>query len=362
MPRAQSSVEFLSTYSFLFLIMGLIIAILVFITSNPSSILPSQCAPFSGPACNLVFASSKGPNSIITFSLSNSQSVPINITNMTVTVRGTTSIGACTPYLIYPGQGTTCTASIPVNTPNLQVQGFYNVNSRFCNSGISNVSKGGCSYETVSYGGSFITTILQKTNALFSVVASTGPATLNLIAYSPVNGIVPIPGNFVNTQNGFWIANITGGRLYYAFANGYQGNLVGSTYSLDGQSYKTAPFPATLTALANNNIACSAPYNSTLSLASTTLYMGSTNTVKVIIETDGAMEVFYRPANVLAPSNSFLSGSTWNSVWGGAAWHSQGATQYTNTITLNKGFYYLDALWSDNCGSGATVLQISGLT
>ena len=52
--KAQSSIEFLTTYSFLFLLLGIAVSIILFLSSAPVVSVPSQCTSFAGPTCNFV--------------------------------------------------------------------------------------------------------------------------------------------------------------------------------------------------------------------------------------------------------------------------------------------------------------------
>ena len=54
--RAQSALEFLSTYGFLFTILAVVIVIVAFIAGSATSAIPGQCSSFAGPSCNFVMA------------------------------------------------------------------------------------------------------------------------------------------------------------------------------------------------------------------------------------------------------------------------------------------------------------------
>jgi hypothetical protein len=346
--RAQTAIEFLLTYSFLFIILGVAVSILIFIATAPVATVPSQCSSFGGLACNFVaiYSNRSAAYSLITLSITNSQSVPINITNVSVMINGVSSQGACTPYFLYPGQDATCVANMTtVQSFGALLQGFYKINARYCNSGISSISKGNCTYEKVAYSGSFSATVLKSRSIIFSVVASISPKSLQQV---PFNTIPVLPRNYTIVQNGDWVSNVSSGVIAYSFGTiGY----IGNTYL----GRNVVAFPQSLSALGNSNVACSPPYNSTLSVASTTLYISSSVTANVAIVTSNAMEVYYKQIPV--------TGSTvWQNVFSGAAWNAHGATQYgPNSITLNKGLYSFEMVWSDVCTSGVQVFRLTGI-
>lgn len=347
--RSQSAIEFLSTYSFLFIILGIAMSMIMFLSLAPSLSLPSQCNAFSGPTCNFVAltTNSVAGYSLVTLSITNSQSVPINITSMNTTIKGAVSPGACTPTFLYPGQEATCVS--PVNSIyslSSLVEGYYVLNAQYCNSVVSSVSIANCNFETVYYSGSFSTEPTTITPIVFSVVASQSPKTSSLIPYSM--SLITEPNTYTILQNGDWVANLTGYAIGYAFAN--KPTMIGQTYF----TFNTGQFPQILSSLSNNNIACTSPYNSMFSIASTTLYVNPAMPLNVLVETAGAVAVFYREVQ---------PGLPWYSVFGSGAWMSQGPTKYvSNTINFNKDFYNIEVVWSNPCGSGGQIFEMDSAT
>lgn len=347
--RSQSSIEFLTTYSFLFLILGVAVSVIIFIAGAPTATIPSSCTAFGGPSCDAVqvYANKTAGYTTVTFSITNSQQVPVNVTNTIVTVKSNTYTGACTPSLMYPGQESTCTAYIGgFLSPSALVQGFYLLNAQFCNSGVYNLSISHCQYELVQYSGSFTAQPLLTRSLIFSFAALQAPSAIDLLQYSKISPTPAQPSNFTLMQNGAVAAHVYGGTASYGFAT--VGAMQGSTY----YGVKAQPYPTFLSSLNNGNIACSAPYNSMLSIASTTFYASGTAAVTVNLESGGAAEVFYK---VAAP------GTVWQNVFAGGAWKSQSPTAYTNTISLSKNLYNIEVWWMNPCGSGGQVFQLTGL-
>ncbi len=355
--RAQSAIEFLTTYSFLFIILGVIVSVIVYISVFPQQSIPSLCSSFSGPSCNYVsiYSNKSAGYSAVTFSLSNSQSVPINISNTLVTVKSFSAIGACTPSFIYPGQWSTCTASIPAAlVAGVSLLGYYSLNAQYCNSNVFNLSNGKCAYELISYGGSFTAAPTISRQAVFSVIASQSPAALQLLPFSSIafapNSPVE-PNNFTQLQNGAWSTPVTNGVVAFAYAAN-NAVMLGQTYF----GYKTIPFPSALSSLQNGNVACAAPYNSVFSIASTTLYVSSSVTATVNMVAGGAMEFFYKQYSAGG------IGQSWNNRFSGQGWVSQSPTIYgPNTVSLNTGLYSIEAVWMNPCGGGGEVLKLYNL-
>jgi hypothetical protein len=359
--RAQSAIEFLTTYSFLFLIMAVAVSVILFLASAPAASIPSQCSGYAGLNCNFVqvYANQSASYTLVTLLLSNSQGVPVNVSGISATVRGATSTGTCTPSFMYPGQGTVCAASFPgALPPTYQVQGTYSVNAMFCNSGIANVSSGDCNYELVSYGGAFTTTPVISRLALFSVVASQSPSSSNIVPLAAISSFPVEPNNYTILQDGQWVTPIysntvtpSNGGLSYAYASNAQ--MLSNAYF----GIKPQPYPASLSSLTTNGVACTGPpYNSVLSIASTTLYISSPRTLPANIEAGGAMALFYRYAQ---------PGQSWVSALPSTAWKPgavQTGTTYNFFLPLtNNGLYNVEVWWSDTCGSGGQVFQVNSI-
>ena len=347
--RSQSSIEFLTTYGFLFLILAIVFSVLFFVAKAPTTSIQTSCTAFAGPTCNFadLYSNANSGYSVLTAVLANSQPVPINITGFSVIINSNTFTGNCTPTFLYPGQLATCAADNNVAyTGTGPIDGFYTLPALYCNSGSGSVSQANCTYEKVTYSGSFVARATSADSLIFSVAALQGPASQSLLPFSFIASNPHLPPNYTITQNGDWVANVTGGTAAYAFTTT---GAWGTSYL----GYKPLPFPGSVSSLRSSEVACGAPYNSTLSVASTTMYISSADTANVAIETDDAMDVFYKVAQ---------PGTVWQNVFGGAAWHGQGATQYgPNSISLSPGLYNVEVWWSNTCGGGGQTFVFSNL-
>ena len=346
--RAQSSIEFLTTYGFMFIIIGIVISVLAFISVSPITYSASQCNAFAGPSCATaqLYSNTSQHYSLVTLVLTNSEAVPVNISNINVSIRGISSTGTCTPLYLVPGQSAVCVAKLGF-APSLgtYLQGFYALNGKYCNAGISGLASSNCTYSNISYSGSFEAAAEPKEYIAISMLALQSNKTMQL---PPYNGIRPVtPSGYQVIQNGYFVTNITNGILEYAFGTpGYKGKAY--------LGEKVVPFPQSVSSLNNGNVACGFPYNSAFSAFATTLYMPNPYVLNVSIVTDNAMEVYYKPQ----------TSTTWSNVFSGAAWPSQGLTPYTkNDVTVSAGtLYNIEILWSNDCGSGVQVLNISHMT
>jgi hypothetical protein len=334
--KAQSSIEFLTTYSFLFIMLGVLASLLFYFASIPRNIIPSSCSSFSGLSCSLAsyYANSTAGYSIFTFAFGNSGDVPIEISNISVDVRSFTYTGYCSPTFLYPGMYAICVAGSN-NVYNLGsiIQGFYKVNAYACNNELSKL--GSYCNEPVIYSGSFTTGVSIKRPMAFAVVEAAGPKNLALPNYP---SYPYIPKNWSIVGNGYWSTYPSG----YAYTSTPQ-------YSGSALGFKLVPFPST-TSLLNGNSLCTSPYNSMLDIASTVIYIPSSRSVGVYIETSGAEEVYYEEP----------SSNAWISVFGGSAWKLQSPTTYSSTITLNNGASRFEIEWASNC-FGMQALNLTNL-
>ena len=158
--KLQSATEFLSMYGFMFLILAAAIVIIAYIALDTNALLPSHCTQFSGLNCNYMsftYSSSTGTSTVL-ISLTNSQSVPVNVISFGVILSSATYPGSCSATYIIPGNTMTCTAvaSGLSLTKGQAEQGEYVVNAGYCNSDVGDVSLLTCNFEPVTYGGSFL--------------------------------------------------------------------------------------------------------------------------------------------------------------------------------------------------------------
>ncbi len=343
LAKGQSAIEFLSTYSFVFLILAGVLVLLVFLASSGTALVPAQCSSFGGVDCNFASFYTNGTEhySLVTLGISNSGSVPINVIGMTVTRGAVTENAFCTPSFVYPGGQAVCAAQFStVVVQGTMVNGYYSLSADYCNNGLSEILLNDCA-APATYTGSFSAQATYAETDLFGVIGAVGANTVTLAPYNSIT--VPfLPPSYSTIQNGEWIGTGSGGSVAYSF--GTQ-SYIGSNYL----GVNTLPFPASVSQL-NDLPNANAPYNSLFSMAFTTLDIAVTQNSERIY-TDNAMEVYYKP----------VTSGSWNSVFGGDAWTggSDDGGEHTGNVVLQPGMYNLAVVWSNTAANGLQALNIS---
>lgn len=341
--KLQSAIEFLTVYSFVFVILSIVIVVAAFLATSTRPTLSSQCSSYGVITCNYVnyYTNATRGYSLITFSITNGQSSTLNISNANVTIRGMTFNGICSPPFLYPGQEATCiinTTSAPY-TGSLQ-QGYYTIKGEICNSSISNLINNTCSSSSVSYGGVFSAYALPSRTVVFSVVALVSNMSTDNISI-PTQPVIPPGYNII--QNGELVAGGNNSDAVYTYGtSGFVGEQI--------KSYTVTPFPQTLSTLSNNNVACVYPYNSTFSIAYSALYFPYSHVVDVSADASNSIDVYYMKSTT----------NTWTRIFGTAMWPDTGVVPVTNYPSLDPGLYYIAVVWSDTCGPGLQAVSIGG--
>jgi len=339
--KLQSAVEFLTTYSFLIIVLSAAILVVFFLVGTTKTAIESQCVSFSSIACNDMsfYSQAKTNYSIAIFSITNSQNAPINVTNITVTLKSVNYIGICAPSFLYQGQEATCMANLSTSlAQGSPAQGFYAVNAKFCDSPVGSPISN-CTSKA-SYGGSFYAYSQRSPVSIFSVIAGIGNSTGQLPAY---NAMPLLSTDYPTVNNGDWVAKQNATAIAYALGTvGYSGNYFG---------VEASPFPSDLYYLDNNAISCSSGYNSTISYAYTAIYLNANTALSFNAYADNAIATWYRPA-----------GGGWTSVYGSSYWPSNSVNLASNSISLAKGLYSIAVGWSNSCGPGLQAFELTGST
>ncbi len=342
--KSQSATEFITTYGFMFLALSLAIAVILFLASYNGTAPSTQCTPFSTISCNFInyYPNITAGYAIATLSFTNSQSVPINITNLRLTIDNLTATGTCSPTFVYPGQESTCIAPYTLNSlSNNLHSGGYILTAGFCNTGVSALNASACVYTVSNYTGTIEVYNAPNDTSPFSVIVATIPSSIQLPAY---NSVPLIPSNYSFVQNGDWVParNMTG--LSYAFASS------GAQLSYFG--INTISFPGLLSALNSNSLPCTTPYGSLLSIAYSVFYLNKPSTVSFSVYGDNSIEAYYKPAGA----------TYWTSVFGGTAWNTVTITTHTATASLGAGTYRLAVEWANTCGQGIQAFAMNGIS
>ncbi len=342
--KGQATVEFMSTYGFMFLVLGIAIFAIFILTTYTNSIQDTTCNTFSNVACNFVeyYPNTTYGYGVLQLSIENGQSTPINITQISSNVSGTNGFGSCAPSFLYPAQESLC--KIIFNNSNFGSQvtsGVYSINLGYCNSGVTSLNKTSCMYNSSIYGGSF--SVYPANQEITPFVSIVGQLPSNKQTISELSEPL-LPYNYTVVQNGDFVGFGSGNTLSYALGNGAY---LGNTYF----GLTTVSYPGILSSLNNENIACSSPYNSLLSMSYTSFYMYESNTITIDTYTNNAIQVYYKNSKWQSWVPAFSS--SWSST--------SGVTEYTSSNLIPQGSYQLAVVQENSCGSSVQALRISGI-
>lgn len=357
--KLQTAIDFLSTYSFAFLIFGVLLVAILFLASATRSAAPSQCSAVSVLTCNYagIYTSIANSYSIITFSIINSQAAPINITNLTVLINSVSSIGICTPQFVNPSQYTICVANISWNPSigNL-VQGSFVLNTKYCNSGINSLTNKSCSYQNASYNGQFSAAVNRNRTIIYGAVAAIGNSSIQDPIFFKAPQISP---GFSISQNGDWVAqrNSTGSYIYALGETPYNG--ITSFLGINSQRY-----PGSVSSLNNNAVQCYATvscsggsicsntlFNTTASVAYTTLYLASNSNIYFTANSADGITAYYKA----------YSSNSWTNLFGNTLWKGHAPSSITANAVLTKGLNSIAVSWFNDCGKGIQAFGFNGL-
>ena len=136
--RAQSALEFLTTYGWAFLVILIMISALSYFgVLDPSRMLPDKCIFGTGiGACQ----DSNAYANAIVLKVQNNYGTPLNITSATATITGLTNSGSCTGFIL--NGNTTSGATVAYNLSTLaplwnpSTSMFFNISLQGCTIGI----------------------------------------------------------------------------------------------------------------------------------------------------------------------------------------------------------------------------------
>ncbi len=343
--KAQATVEFMSTYGFMFILLGIAITAVVLLTTYVNTIQDTTCTSYSNLECNFVefYNNITNSYSIVDISLINSQTVPVNITGISATIGSNKGTGLCSPAFLYPAQETMCEVVFPNFVQNGQVAyGIFNINAGYCNSESYSLNSTACQYNSSVYGGSFDAYPSNTEITPFVVIAGQLPSSIRL-EIEPSTPILPY--NYTLLQNGDFVGYRTQNSISYAFGSG---QYVGQVYFNEN----VQNFPGILSSLNSQNVACSSPYNSILSVAYSTFQMYQANTITVNVYATNAIQIYYKQQG----------GSAWTSLLNGGSWNARnGVGSYIGQTFLNPGIYQIAVEWVKTCGSGLQAVQIENV-
>ena len=156
MQKAQSAIEFLSTYSFVFLILAVALALLLLFASIPKSTIPFECSFYSGFSCvdAAYYNTSSGAQLVIVGT--DMQPGTVNISAFSAYLNYYQSTGGyCTPRLLAAGQSFYCVANF-AGSPTLgnTYTGTFQLTAKYCAGAPGSLSSLNCTATTaITYGG-----------------------------------------------------------------------------------------------------------------------------------------------------------------------------------------------------------------
>ncbi len=192
--RGQSAVEFLSVYGYVFLILGIVIAVAFLYSSVPSSIVPFQCNFYSGFQCTdaaIIYNSVSGVSSLVIVA-SMTQPGVVNVSSFNAVIQlSPTTKGYCLPQTAIAGQYVYCIANLTYTPTQSQIySGTFTMLANYCAGFGTNVSSTPCSASTnYTFSGSYRVQPQPRTTTLNGIIALS-PFTVNYV-----------PITIVNTQN-----------------------------------------------------------------------------------------------------------------------------------------------------------------
>lgn len=168
--KAQSAIEFLSTYSFSFLLIAIIMTILLLFSSLPKTTLPLQCSFYGGFSClYTAFYNTASPNanskaSIVEVVASDTEPGVMNVSNFSTTINNAQNIsGYCEPRLLTAGSKVYCFSLFPsaVKLGSIYTTTFK-IGVKYCASSPNMISNSSCPSPTpLIFGG---TASVQSSN------------------------------------------------------------------------------------------------------------------------------------------------------------------------------------------------------
>lgn len=214
--NGQSAVEFLTTYSFAFLVIGVALALLYVFSSIPASTLPTQCTFYNGfsSSCDaLYYNTSSGAN--LTVIATDAQPGVLNVSSFSAYINfGVSTSGSCAPTVALDGQTIYCTANL-AQKPNLGsiYTGTFDVKANYCANSPSNISNATCpSSTTFVYPGSIRLQAAPYHHSGIFVVPITVTNSQTGAAQGPFQQMIQfVPNSYVSRENG----NLGNIRFYY---------------------------------------------------------------------------------------------------------------------------------------------------
>jgi hypothetical protein len=327
---AQSATEYLLTYGWMILIGALIIITLFGIVSIKSN-APFACLGQPGFLCT---HPSLGSSGALTMNISYTGSVyPITITGLSCNVTASNKPPSVetTNIQLYPAQQKQLEFQCPIISSSIgsinDVYLWIYYSTPYQTGLEQSVGKGGI--------------VVQYQGVLWSVTEWTPSSTnIDLLPYSDLTANPASPSAVTNVNAITWTSFLYSNTLGWGYSTDYHNHDIynGIQISL---------FP--ISPLSLDDAPCTGPPYASHGYTATA-FVNMSGTSLFNIWSDDGTEIFYKPTG----------GSTWTSIFGGAAWMGQAPTEYSSSVTLPKGQYEIAVDYIDICDpAGLSVVEIS---
>ena len=226
-PRAQNAIEFITTYSYMLLIISLAIAVLFLFFSIPKAVIPFQCSFYTGFACTDVELLERAGGASLVVVATDTQPGTVNVSAFNAVVNNQQSAqGFCEPPQVSDGQLLYCVANFTFKPYITNIYyGTFSMRANYCTSGTFNLSTVSCAAPgNFIFGGSLRVQPSNILGTINSIINSSGmttfyvPITLenNLPATSAMpfqQRVLFVPSNSV--YNKYERANLGNIRFFY---------------------------------------------------------------------------------------------------------------------------------------------------
>lgn len=336
--KAQSAIEFLSTYAWALLIIIVLLAVVFLLTSAPAGkqVLPSTCNIQPELPCQDSVLATLGPSSPITYyiTFTNDLGKPIliqsgsfNVTTTGIGIRGTEhSFGDCYPSFVLPGTQVICKAAIAGNlAPSIgtKVSTLFSLSYQLCQSNIQAQCSSAPVYQSAGNG-------LQD-------IGNSNAASFFAVTFQIDDNV----GTQTVSNNGTIILNgqqYTNGQTAL-FAQGGTLPVIAVPPNNFGFAFWTATSPSTIIPANTASSTLDLTANTTVTAVSNQITHNQNYFVSITANPSGGGTVspasgYYAKGTVLVISESNSSNYKFAS-WTGTGTVSYTGTSTSNTITVN---------------------------
>lgn len=262
--KGQNAIEFLTTYSFSFLIIAMVLVLLLLFAAIPNTAFPTECSFYSGFSCSDSAYFGYGAGSQFTIAGTDAQQGIVNISNFSATIGSVLSTnGFCTPSVVTAGQTFYCLANFTTRINVGQTYtGTFKVSANYCAASVGSLENGTCiasnsfafAGQSRLEAGSYSPSDLPPIQNIYCIGSSTG--SLSQVYYASISNISKgTSASWISTVNTPVAVSTTGCSIYhnYVYCTGSDSNPYTQVYYAPlqnngvGNWIKTTSYPIQLT-------------------------------------------------------------------------------------------------------------------